>query len=105
MYSFYINEYNRLYFFDSTNQTSDKEDGETTTLFKLVIGKKPSVSHLRVLFSPCIVQKATVRVDKKGVKYVSPSAKEFYQYLCWDSTTSKILSFVCIKYKEDYIFI
>ena len=30
-----------------------------TTPHKLAIGTKPSVSHLRVLFCPCVVQKAT----------------------------------------------
>ena len=52
-----------------------------TTPFKLATGKKPSVSHLRVLFFPCVVQKATEDVENV-VKYVSPSAKGFSQYIC-----------------------
>ena len=40
------------------------EDGELTTSFKVATGTKPSGSHLRVLFFPCVVQKATAHVDK-----------------------------------------
>ena len=35
------------------------QDGDPTTPHKLVTGKKPSVSHLRVLFFPCVVRKDT----------------------------------------------
>ena len=31
------------------------EDGKTTTPYKIATGKKPSISHLRVLFCPCVV--------------------------------------------------
>ena len=41
------------------------EDGEDTTLFKLVTGTKPSLSYSRVLFCPYVVHKATAHVDKK----------------------------------------
>ena len=41
------------------------EDGDPTTPHKLTTGKKPSVSHLRVLFCPCVVQKATANVETK----------------------------------------
>ena len=41
------------------------EDGEPTTPHKLATGKKPSVSHLRVLFCPCVVRKATAHVETK----------------------------------------
>ena len=40
------------------------KDGNMTTLFKLATGKKISVSHLCVLFCPCIVRKATAYVKK-----------------------------------------
>ena len=40
------------------------EDGELTTPFKLATGTKPSVSHSCVLFSPCVVRKATAHVGK-----------------------------------------
>ena len=42
-------------------------DGDPTTPHKLAIGTKPSVSHLRVLFCPCVVRKATAHVDKKAL--------------------------------------
>ena len=38
------------------------EDGDPTSPHKLATGKKPSVSHLRVLFCPCLVRKATAHV-------------------------------------------
>ena len=41
-----------------------EEDSEPTTTFKLTTGKKPSVSHLRVLFCKCVVQKSTAHIDK-----------------------------------------
>ena len=40
------------------------EDGDPTTPFKLATGTKSSVSHLRVLFCPYIVRKATAQVKK-----------------------------------------
>ena len=42
-----------------------KKYGNPTTPFKLSAGKKPSVSHLRVLFGPCVVRKATAHVGTK----------------------------------------
>ena len=41
------------------------EDGNPTTPHKLETGTIPSVSHLRVLFFPCVVWKATARVETK----------------------------------------
>ena len=38
------------------------EDGNPTMPHKLATGTKPSVSHLRVLFCPCVVQKAMAHV-------------------------------------------
>ena len=43
------------------------EDGKPTTPFKFATGTKPSVSHLRVLFCACVVQKATANVNKKAL--------------------------------------
>ena len=43
------------------------EDGDPTTPFKLSTGTKPSVSHSRVLFCPCVVRKFTAHVDKKAL--------------------------------------
>ena len=41
------------------------KDGDPTTPHKLATGKKPSVSHIRVLFCPCVVWKATAHVGTK----------------------------------------
>ena len=45
--------------------------------FKLATGTKPSVSHLRVLFFPCVLQKATARVDKKALNMRHQAQKGF----------------------------
>ena len=52
-------------------------DGDTTTPFKLVTGTKPSVSHLRVLFCPCNVRKATSHVGKKALNMCHQAQKGF----------------------------
>ena len=44
------------------------EDGKPTTPFKLATGTKTSISHLRVLFFPFSVLKATAHVGKKAFK-------------------------------------
>ena len=41
------------------------EDGEPTTPFKLWTGTKSSVSNLRMLFCPCIVQRDTANIKKR----------------------------------------
>ena len=41
------------------------KDGELTMPFKLATGRKPSVSHLRILFFPCVVRKSTAHVCTK----------------------------------------
>ena len=53
------------------------EDGDTTTPHKLATGTKPSVSHLRVLFCPCVVRKATAHVDTKTVNMRQQAQKGF----------------------------
>ena len=42
-------------------------DGDPTTPHKLATCTKPSVSHLRVLFCPCVVQKTTAHVETKAL--------------------------------------
>ena len=54
------------------------EDGDTTTPFKLTQGTKPSVLHLRVLFSPCFVRKATTLVEKKALNMRHQAQNGFY---------------------------
>ena len=53
------------------------EDGDTTTRYKLSTGKKSSLSHLRVLFFPCIIWKATANVDKKALNMCHQAQKGF----------------------------
>ena len=53
------------------------EDGDPTTLYKLAIGTKPSVSYLRVLFCPCVVRKATAHVDTKTLNMRHQAQKGF----------------------------
>ena len=43
------------------------EDFNPTTPFKVATGRKPSVSHLPMLFCPCVVRKATAHVQKKAL--------------------------------------
>ena len=53
------------------------EDGDPTTLHKLGTGTKPSVSHLRVLFCPCVVRKATEHVEIKTLNMRHQAQKGF----------------------------
>ena len=53
------------------------EDGNPTTPYKLETGTKPSVSHLRVLFCLCVVQKATAHVETKTLNMRHQAQKGF----------------------------
>ena len=53
------------------------EDGDPTTPCKLATGKKPSVSHLRVIFCPCVVRKSTAHVGKKALNMRHQAQKGF----------------------------
>ena len=53
------------------------EVGNPKASFKLATGTKPSVSHLRVLFFPCVVRKATAHVDKKLLNMSHQAQKIF----------------------------
>ena len=87
------------------------EDGDPTTPFKLVTGMKPSVSHLRVLFCPCVVQKATAHVDKKVLNMRHQAQKGFCSifvgiaqhqkgYIVYVPSTSKIISSYDVDFDE-----
>ena len=54
-----------------------KEDGNPTTPYKLATDTKPSVSHLRVLFCPCVVRKATAHVETKTLNMRHQAQKGF----------------------------
>ena len=51
------------------------KNGNPTTPFKLATCTKPSVSYLRVLFCPCVLQKATAHVDKKALNMCHKAQK------------------------------
>ena len=53
------------------------EDGDPTTQFKLETGTKPSVSHLNVLFCPCVLWKATAHVGTKTLNMSHQAQKGF----------------------------
>ena len=53
------------------------EDGDPTTPHKLATGTKPSVSHLRVLFFPCVVQKAMAHAETKTLNMIHQAQKGF----------------------------
>ena len=53
------------------------EDVDPTTPHKLATGTKSSVPHLRVLFFPCVVRKATVHVETKTLNMRHQAQKGF----------------------------
>ena len=53
------------------------EDGNPTTPHKLATGMKPLVSHLRVLFCPCVARKATAHVETKTLNMRHQAQKGF----------------------------
>ena len=54
------------------------EDGDATTSHKLATGMKPSVSHLGMLFCPCVVCKATAQIDTKALNMCHQAQKGFH---------------------------
>ena len=54
------------------------EDDNTTTPQKLATGTKPSVSHLNMLFCPCVVHKATAHVETKTLNIRQKAQKGFH---------------------------
>ena len=54
------------------------EDAYSTTPHELATGKKPSVSHLRILFFPCVVRKTTAHVETKTLNMRHKAKKGFH---------------------------
>ena len=52
-------------------------DGKPTRPFKLATCMKPSIFHLRVLFCPCVVRKATAHVGTKALNMCHQVQKSF----------------------------
>ena len=65
------------------------EDGDPTTPHKLATGTKPSVSHVRVLFCPCVVRKATVHVETKTLNMRHQAQKRVLRNLRGNTVTSR----------------
>ena len=87
------------------------EDSNPTTPHKLATGTKPSVSHLRVLFCPCVVRKATEHVETKTLNMRHQAQKEFrgifvgipqHQniYLVYVHSTRKVISSYAVVFDE-----
>ena len=74
------------------------EDGDPTTPHKLATGTKPSVSHLRVLFCPCVVCKATAHVVAKTLNMRHQAQKRVSRHLRGYTTASKRIYFVRTQY-------
>ena len=53
------------------------EDGDLTTSCKLATGTKSSVSHLRVLFCPCVVRKFTAHIGTRALNMRHQAQKVF----------------------------
>ena len=53
------------------------EDSDPKTPHKLETGTNPSVSHLRILFCPCVVRKATAQVETKTLNMCHQAQKGF----------------------------
>ena len=59
------------------------KDGDPITPHKLATGTKPSVSHLRVLFCPCVVRKATSHVETKTLNMRHQAQKKGFAASSW----------------------
>ena len=81
------------------------EDGNPTTPHKLATGTKPSVSHLRVLFFPCVVCKATAHVETKTLNMRHQAQKGFRGIFIGILEHQKRISRVRTQYKKCNIFI
>ena len=53
------------------------EDGDPKTPHDIATDTKPTVSHLRVLFCPCVVQKSTSHVETKALNMRHQAQKGF----------------------------
>ena len=56
------------------------QDGDPTMPYKLATGMKPSVSHLRMLFCPFVVQKPMVHVKTKALNMYHQAQNGFCRF-------------------------
>ena len=89
------------------------EYGDLTTPHKLGTGTKPSVSHLRVLFFPCVVRKSTAHVETKLLNMRHQAQKGFHGisvgipehqkgYLVYVPSTRKVTSSYDVVFEESF---
>ena len=89
------------------------EDGDPTMPHKMATGTKPSVSHLRVLFCPCVVRKATAHVEtktlnmrhqaQKGFRGISIGIPEHQKgYIVYVPSTRKIIFSCDVVFDESF---
>ena len=74
------------------------EDGNPPTPHTLATGTKPSVSHLRILFCPCVVWKATTHVETKTLNMRHQAQRRVSRHLREYTTASKRISSVRTQY-------
>ena len=90
------------------------KDGYPTTSHKLETGTKPSVSHLRVLFCPCVVRKSTTHIETKRLNMRHQEQKGFrgifvgipeHQkgYPVYVTSTRKIISSYDVVFDESFL--
>ena len=89
------------------------KDGYPITPFKIMTGAKPSVSHLFVLFCPCVVRKSTAHVRTKPLNMRHQAQKGFRCifvgipqlqtfYLFYIPHTWKIISSYDVVFNENF---
>ena len=89
------------------------EDGDPTTPHKLATGTKPLVSHLRVLFCPCVVRKDTTHSGtqtlnmrhqaQKGFRGIFVGILEHQKgYLVYVPSTKNIVSSYDVVFGESF---
>ena len=114
VYSFCINVYNTSFYPVLPIKDLINDDGEPTKPLKLATVTKPPVSHLRVLFCPCIVQKATANVDKKALNMRHQAQKGFHGifvgipqhqkgYLVYVASTREIITSYDVVFDENFL--
>ena len=89
------------------------EDGDPTTPYKLATGTKSTVSHLCVLFCPCVARKATAHVGAKALNMCHQAQNCFcvifvgitqHQkgYIVYVPSTRKIISSYDVVFDESF---
>ena len=88
--------------------------GDPITPYKLATGTKHSVSHLRVLFCPCVVRKATAHVETKTLNMRHQAQKGFCRifvgipqhqkvYLVYVPSTRKVISSYDVVFDKSFL--